>query len=42
MIKPYIEALMAYARNKPTDYGQGESVLTMLYAFCGGERPLVR
>ena len=31
MIKPYIEALMAYARNEPTDYGQGESVLTMLY-----------
>lgn len=31
MIKPYIEALMAYARREPTDYGQGESVLTMLY-----------
>ena len=31
MIKPYIEALMAYARNEPTDNGQGESVLTMLY-----------
>lgn len=31
MIKSYIEALMAYARTEPTDYGQGESVLTMLY-----------
>ena len=31
MIKPYIAALMAYARREPTDYGQGESVLTMLY-----------
>ena len=31
MIKPYVKALMAYARNEPTDYGQGESVLTMLY-----------
>lgn len=31
MIKPYIEALMAYAKTEPTDYGQGESVLTMLY-----------
>ena len=31
MIKPYIEALMAYAHTEPTDYGQGESVLTMLY-----------
>ena len=31
MIKPYIEALMAYALTEPTDYGQGESVLTMLY-----------
>ena len=31
MIKPYVKALMAYARKEPTDYGQGESVLTMLY-----------
>lgn len=31
MIKPYIEALMAYVRNEPTNYGEGESVLTMLY-----------
>ena len=31
MIKPYVKALMGYARNEPTDYGQGESVLTMLY-----------
>lgn len=31
MIKSYIEALLAYARTEPTDYGQGESVLTVLY-----------
>lgn len=31
MIKQYIEALMAHARTEPTDYGDGESVLTMLY-----------
>jgi len=31
MIKPYIEALMAYAKTEPTDYGEGKSVLTMLY-----------
>ena len=31
MIKPNIEAIMAYARREPTDYGQGESVLIMLY-----------
>ena len=31
MIKSYIEALMAHARTEPTDYGDGESVLTMLY-----------
>lgn len=31
MIKPYLNALMDYARTEPTDYGQGESVLTMLY-----------
>lgn len=31
MIKSYIEALMAYVRTEPTDYGDGESVLTMLY-----------
>ena len=31
MSKPYIEALMAYVRNKPTNYGEGESVLNMRY-----------
>lgn len=31
MIKPYMEALMAYVQNEPTNYGDGESVLTMLY-----------
>ena len=31
MIKPYVKALMDYARTEPTDYGDGESVLTMLY-----------
>ena len=31
MIKPYIEALMSYAITEPTDYGEGDSVLTMLY-----------
>ena len=31
MIKPYVKVLMDYARTEPNNYGQGESVLTMLY-----------
>ena len=31
MIKSYVKVLMEYAKTEPTDYGDGESVLTMLY-----------
>ena len=31
MIKPYVKVLMEYAKTEPTDYSDGESVLTMLY-----------
>ncbi len=30
-IKPYIQALMRYALSEEPNYGDGESVLTMLY-----------
>lgn len=31
MIKPYIQALVRYALSQEPNYGDGESVLTMLY-----------